>query len=72
MKRKGWIMIDLTLSAFADEYSANFDDQLTICKELNVPNIELRFIDGKNVSTLTDEEVEETAKSTCRREAGSL
>lgn len=62
MKRKGWIMIDLTLSAFADEYSANFDDQLTICKELNVPNIELRFIDGKNVSTLTDEEVEETAK----------
>ena len=55
-------MIDLILSAFADEYSANFDDQLTICKELNVPNIELRFIDGKNVSTLTDEEVEETAK----------
>lgn len=51
-------MVELTLSAFADEYSANFDEQLAICKELNIPAIELRFIDGKNVSTLTDEEVE--------------
>ena len=55
-------MIELTLSAFADEYSASFDEQLAVCKELNIPCIELRFIDGKNVSTLTDEEVEETAK----------
>lgn len=55
-------MIDLTLSAFADEYSASFDEQLAICKELNIPYIELRFIDGKNVSTLTDEEVEDVVK----------
>ena len=55
-------MVNLTLSAFADEYSASFDEQLAICKQLNIPAIELRFIDGKNVSTLTDEEVEVVAK----------
>lgn len=54
-------MINLTLSAFADEYSSSFDEQLAICKELNIPCIELRFIDSKNVSTLTDEEVEVVA-----------
>lgn len=62
-------MVELTLSAFADEYSANFDEQLTVCKQLNIPNIELRFIDGKNVSTLTDEEVEETA---CKLEKAGI
>ena len=61
-------MIQVTLSAFADEYSANFDEQLAVCKQLNIPAIELRFIDGKNVSTLTDDEVEETARKL--KEAG--
>ena len=47
------------MSAFADEYSASFDEQIAICKELGIPFIELRFVDGKNISALTDEEIDE-------------
>ena len=52
-------MINLTLSAFADEYAESFDGQLAICKELNIPCIELRFIDGKNICTVSDEVLDE-------------
>ena len=52
-------MIDLTLSAFADEYADSFDGQLAICKELGIPCIELRFIDGKNICTVSDEVLDE-------------
>ena len=52
-------MIDLTLSAFADEYADSFDGQLAICKELGIPCIELRFIDGKNICTVSEETLDE-------------
>ena len=52
-------MVDLTLSAFADEYADSFDGQLAICKELGIPCIELRFIDGKNICTVSDEVLDE-------------
>ena len=52
-------MIDLTLSAFADEYADSFDGQLAICKELGIPCIELRFIDGKNICTVSEEILDE-------------
>lgn len=50
-------MQKIILSAFADEYSSNFDSQIKVLKDNNFENIELRFIDGVNVSELTDEQV---------------
>ncbi len=47
------------LSGFADEYSANFNEQIEGFTLLGVKNIELRFIDGENVSVLSDEKVDE-------------
>ena len=47
------------LSGFADEYSASFDEQLNGFKTLGIKNIELRFVDGENVSILKDKKVKE-------------
>ncbi len=50
-------MARLTLSAFADEYADSLVEQ---CKALNgfgIEYMEMRGVDGKNVSTLTKEEV---------------
>ncbi|MBR2449269.1 MAG: sugar phosphate isomerase/epimerase [Clostridia bacterium] len=47
------------LSGFADEYSADFNEQLEGFQLLGIKNIELRFIDGENVSVITDEKVDE-------------
>ena len=52
----------LMLSAFADEYSASFDEQLEVLGKLGIEYIEVRFIDGKNISELTEEEVEEVKR----------
>lgn len=45
------------LSAFADEYSDSFEEQCSALKAFGYNYIEIRGVDGKNVSTLTDEEV---------------
>ncbi|MBO7214143.1 MAG: sugar phosphate isomerase/epimerase [Clostridia bacterium] len=45
------------LSAFADEYADSFEEQCVALKNFGYKNIEIRGVDGKNVSTLTDEEV---------------
>ena len=50
-------MASLKLSAFADEYSPSFDKQLEYLKENNIEYIELRFLDGKNIADLTEDEV---------------
>lgn len=50
-------MANLKLSAFADEYSSEFDKQLEYLKENNIEYIELRFLDGKNIADLTEDEV---------------
>lgn len=47
------------LSGFADEYSMNLTEQINGFKALGIDNLELRFIDGVNVSKFTDEQVEE-------------
>ena len=41
------------LSAFADEYSENFDEQLKMLKEQDIKYVEPRFLLSKNVSALT-------------------
>ncbi len=46
------------LSGFADEYSASFDEQLNGFNLLGIKNIELRFIDGENVSKLNEKQVD--------------
>ncbi|MBQ3234920.1 MAG: sugar phosphate isomerase/epimerase [Clostridia bacterium] len=43
----------IKLCAFADEYSENFEEQLKALNEFGIPYIELRGIDGKNVSELS-------------------
>lgn len=45
------------LSAFADEYKTDFDGQLEGLKNFGIDFLELRFINGKNVANLTDEEL---------------
>ncbi len=50
-------MANLKLSAFADEYSSDFDKQLEYLKENNIEYIELRFLDGKNIADLSEDEV---------------
>lgn len=46
------------LSAFADEYDADFETQLKGLNGFGIKYIELRFVDGKNISALTDSELE--------------
>ena len=51
-------MANFILSAFADEIDANFDIQLESLKRLGINMIELRGVDGKSFTALTDEEVD--------------
>ncbi len=50
-------MASYILSAFADEYSDSFEEQLTALKDFGIDYIELRFVDGINVANLSDEQV---------------
>lgn len=55
-------MSNFKLSAFADEYAASFDEQLRALQQFGIPHIELRFLNEKNISVLSKEEVEEAKK----------
>lgn len=55
-------MAKLILSAFADEYSSNFTRQLKALNDFGIEYIEIRGVDGKNVSELCKEEVKEVNK----------
>lgn len=50
-------MKNYILSAFADEYTDDFEGQLAALQQFHIPNIELRFIDGINVADLNDAQV---------------
>lgn len=52
----------LKLSAFADEASENLDGQIAALLRNNIYNIEIRGVDGKNVSKLTDDEAKAAAE----------
>lgn len=52
-------MSEILLSAFADEYSADFTEQLEELNRLDINYIEMRGVDGKNISALTAEETAE-------------
>lgn len=46
------------LSGFSDEISKVVEEQFTVLNKLNINYFEPRGIDGKNISTLNDEEIE--------------
>ena len=50
-------MAEFVLSAFADEYSPNFDEQLEGLKKNGVGYMEIRGVDGKNIGDLTEDEM---------------
>lgn len=50
------------LSAFADEYKAEFDGQLDGLREFGIDYIEVRFINGDNIADLGSEAVKEIKK----------
>ena len=47
-------MTQFTLSAFADEASPEFDRQIAALHRKHIPLMEIRGVDGTNVSALTD------------------
>lgn len=49
-------MINIKLCAFSDEADSSLDGQIAALKRNNVPYMEMRTVDGKNVTTLTKEE----------------
>lgn len=52
-------MAEFVLSAFADEYSPVFDEQIKGLKENNVVMIEIRGVDGRNISDITEDQAKE-------------
>lgn len=52
-------MANLILSAFADEYSSAFDEQLNALNNFGINYVEIRGVDGMNVSELTKSQVQE-------------
>ncbi len=50
-------MHNLLLSAFSDEYTDDFEQQLQMLKENNIQYIELRFSDKKNISLMEKDEI---------------
>jgi len=55
-------MAKMILSAFADEYSDNFENQLTYLNSANIGYLEIRGVDGKSVSELSVDEVKKCKK----------
>jgi sugar phosphate isomerase/epimerase len=51
-------MAKFILSAFADEASSDFTAQLETLKRHEIPLVEVRGVDGKNILDLTDEELD--------------
>ncbi len=50
--------MNINLSGFSDEISSNVQEQFKVLNKLNIKFFEPRGIDGKNISTLTDNEAE--------------
>lgn len=55
-------MAKFTLSAFADEASPVFTEQLEALKRNEIPLLEIRGVDGKNILDLTDDELDTVRK----------
>lgn len=51
-----------TLSAFADEAGGSISEQITALKENGIPYLEIRGVDGENISDITFEKAKEVRK----------
>ena len=60
----------MILSAFGDEIANDLEEQLRVLRELRIGYLELRGAWGKNVSVLSDEEVEAIRQLCGEREIG--
>ncbi|MBR2465361.1 MAG: sugar phosphate isomerase/epimerase [Clostridia bacterium] len=56
-------MNGLKFSAFADEYADSTEEQLKALRRFGIDNIEIRHLNGKNVSVLTKDEIKEAKKA---------
>ena len=63
-------MKNIIVSAFADEYSSNFDTQLNMLSENGIKYIEPRFLYGKNVADLSCAETKDAVKKLSDRGVG--
>ena len=55
-------MNSLKISAFADEYADSFEEQLQALNQFEITNIEIRYLNGKNISELKKDDVTEAKK----------
>jgi len=55
-------MSGFTLAAFADEAGAALSEQIDAMRENRIPLLEIRGVDGKNVTALTESEAREVAR----------
>lgn len=55
-------MGNLKISAFADEYSDKLEEQLRALDRFGIGNIEIRHLDGKNISALNSDEVKKAKR----------
>ena len=56
-------MTNIKLSAFADEYKSSFEGQIEGLLKFGIKYIELRHLDGKNVSLLTENEAKDARRA---------
>ena len=50
-------MSNVILSAFADEYAAELEGQIEVLTKYGFKYLEVRHVDGQNISTMSDDEV---------------
>ncbi|MBE6558893.1 MAG: sugar phosphate isomerase/epimerase [Ruminococcaceae bacterium] len=55
-------MVNLKLSAFADEYADSFEEQLMALERFGIKNLEVRHLNGKNISVLPLDEVKDAKR----------
>ena len=55
-------MSDIKIFAFADEASANIDEQIVAMKKNGLDGLEIRNVDGTNISKITIEKAKEVRK----------
>lgn len=65
-------MKKIYLSAFTDEFSKDIDSQIALCKKQQIPFMEPRFINNKNIAELTSVEAKELKKKLDDIEVSSI
>ena len=56
------ISMRFQLSAFADEAGSSLSEQIAAMRENNIPYLEIRGVDGENISDITNEKAKQVRK----------